>query len=112
MTVTVGVAGALVRLSFGPKADQMPKERLASLVMSTARRAQAQAAGQISAIMEPLIGADSDAMHFVNEQIPAVDLPDETEESPPMRRLATLNEDQEGRATRTGTARSSRSHSR
>jgi hypothetical protein len=45
--------------------------------MATARRAQAQASQQILAIMTPLIGADSDAMRFVQEQIPSPVEPEE-----------------------------------
>lgn len=81
VTVTVNGGGALRGLSFGPAADQVPRSRLADLVMTTARRAQAQASQQILAIMAPLVGEDSDAMRFVEEQIPPATLPEETAET-------------------------------
>jgi DNA-binding protein YbaB len=81
VTVTVNGGGALQRLSFGPAADQLPRVRLAEMVMATARRAQAQASQQILAIMTPLVGEDSDAMRFVEEQIPPSVLPEEMAET-------------------------------
>ncbi|MEC3977221.1 YbaB/EbfC family nucleoid-associated protein [Amycolatopsis sp. H20-H5] len=78
-TVTVNVSGALQQLSFGPKADEMPRAKLAETIVAAAHRAQAQAAQQLTAIMAPLIGTDSDAMKFLEEQIPAP----EVEEEPP-----------------------------
>jgi DNA-binding protein YbaB len=84
VTVTVGGAGALQSVSFGPRADELPKERLAEAIMAAARRAQAQASQRILEIMEPLVGEDSDAMRFVREQIPSPEEPeDEVEESYP-----------------------------
>lgn len=79
-TVTVNVSGALQQLAFGPKADQMSRAELAASVLATAHRAQAQAAQQLTAVMAPLIGTDSDAMKFLEEQIPAPEVP---EEEPP-----------------------------
>jgi DNA-binding protein YbaB len=79
-TVTVNVSGALQQLVFGPKADQMSRGELAASVLATAHRAQAQAAQQLTAVMAPLIGGDSDAMKFLEEQIPTPDVP---EEEPP-----------------------------
>jgi DNA-binding protein YbaB len=81
VTVTVNGGGALSSLSFGPAADHVPRSRLADLVMATARRAQAQASQQIIAIMTPLVGEDSDAMRFVEEQIPPADVPEESPET-------------------------------
>jgi len=81
VTVTVNGGGALQSMSFGPAADDMPRGRLADMVMTTARRAQSQASQQILAIMAPLIGEDSDAMRFVEEQIPPAQLPEETVET-------------------------------
>jgi DNA-binding protein YbaB len=77
VTVTVNAGGALQRLSFGPRADQMSKPQLAALIMSTARRAQAQAAQQITGILAPLVGENSDAMRFVREQLPVPEEPNE-----------------------------------
>jgi DNA-binding protein YbaB len=81
VTVTVNGGGALRSLSFGPAADQVPRVRLAEMVMATAQRAQAQASQQILAIMTPLVGENSDAMRFVEEQIPPSVLPEETTET-------------------------------
>lgn len=81
VTVMVNGGGALQSLAFGPAADEMPRARLADMVMTTARRAQAQASQQILAIMEPLVGADSDAMRFVEEQIPSAEMPAEPAEN-------------------------------
>lgn len=81
VTVTVNGGGALQNLSFGPAADEMPRTRLAAMVMTTARQAQAQASQQILAIMAPLVGENSDAMRFVEEQIPPAHLPEETAET-------------------------------
>ena len=85
VTLTVNAAGALQSLSFGPRADTMPKERLAQLVLSTSRRAQIQAAQQVTSILAPIVGEDSDAMRFVRQQIP---VPEEPEATPPTSELA------------------------
>ncbi|MGH3500839.1 MAG: YbaB/EbfC family nucleoid-associated protein [Nocardioidaceae bacterium] len=77
-TVTVNASGALQKLSFESKAESLSREQLAASVLATARRAQTQAAQQVTAVMTPLIGQDSDAMHFLEEQIPA---PEESEAS-------------------------------
>jgi DNA-binding protein YbaB len=89
VSLTVNAAGALQSLSFGPKADSLPKTQLASLILSTARRAQIEAARQVTSILAPLVGEDSDAMRFVQEQIPVPAEPDddpttsEPQQSPP-----------------------------
>ena len=77
VTLTVNAAGALQSLSFGAKADDMPKAQLATLILSTARRAQIQAAQQVTSILAPIVGEDSDAMRFVQEQIPVPEEPQE-----------------------------------
>jgi DNA-binding protein YbaB len=76
VSLTVNAAGALQSLSFGPKADDLPKPQLAALILATARRAQIQAAQQVTSILAPLVGEDSDAMRFVQEQIPIPAEPD------------------------------------
>src|SRR4051812_17254078 len=68
VTVTVGGAGALQSVSFGPRADELPKERLAEAIMAAARRAQAQASQRILEIMEPLVGEDSAALRSAGER--------------------------------------------
>lgn len=96
VTVSVSAGGALLSLSFGTKADDMPKDRLAALVMSTAKRAQAQAVGQITTIMAPLIGDNSEAMQFVQSQIPPIDVP--YEPAPPAPQQFVVNEEQQDAA--------------
>lgn len=99
VTVSVSAGGALLSLSFGAKADEMPKDRLAALVMSTAKRAQAQAVGEIATIMAPVIGENSDAMQFVQSQIPQIDVPDEPDDTPPPRQFVVNEEQQDAAAT-------------
>lgn len=84
-TVTVNASGALQQLSFGTKARDLPLEQLARTVLATAQRAQAQAAQQLTGIMAPLIGTDSDAMKFLEEQFPQpeVEEPEATPKRPP-----------------------------
>jgi DNA-binding protein YbaB len=77
VTVTVSGGGALRSISFGPRADELPRERLAAEIMATARQAQGTASQQILEIMSPLLGDDSDAMRFVREQIPEPVEPEE-----------------------------------
>jgi DNA-binding protein YbaB len=77
VTVTVNTSGALQELTFGPRADELPRARLAQAVLAAAKRAQVDAAQQLTAIMAPVIGADSDAMEFLREQIPTPELPQE-----------------------------------
>ncbi|WP_116205985.1 YbaB/EbfC family nucleoid-associated protein [Amycolatopsis circi] len=77
VTATVNTAGALQELQFGSRADEMPRAALAAAVLATARRAQAQAAQQLTAIMAPVIGEHSDAMKFLEEQIPEPEVPEE-----------------------------------
>ncbi|MTD58454.1 YbaB/EbfC family DNA-binding protein [Amycolatopsis sp. RM579] len=92
-TVTVNASGALQKLAFGAKARELPLEQLAATIVTTAQRAQAQAARQITTIMAPVVGADSDAMHFLQEQLPAPEVPDEQPPAAPDRRFV-LNEEQ------------------
>lgn len=80
VSLTVNAAGALQSLTFGPRAEEMPRAQLAALVLSTARRAQIEAARQVTSILAPLVGEDSDAMRFVQRQIP---VPEEPEDVPP-----------------------------
>ncbi|MFJ7215254.1 YbaB/EbfC family nucleoid-associated protein [Amycolatopsis sp. NPDC098790] len=53
VTVTVNTAGALQELTFGPRADELPRTRLAQAVLAAAKRAQLDAAQQLTAIMTP-----------------------------------------------------------
>ncbi|WP_236789956.1 YbaB/EbfC family nucleoid-associated protein [Amycolatopsis sp. GM8] len=92
-TVTVNASGALQKVTFGAKARELPLEQLAATVVTTAQRAQAQAARQITAIMAPVVGNDSDAMHFLEEQLPAPDVPDEQPPPAAQDRRLVLNEE-------------------
>lgn len=83
VTVTVNTSGALQELTFGPRADELPRARLAASVVATAKRAQVQAAQQLATVMAPVIGPDSDAMKFLQEQIPTPELPPEEQPAPP-----------------------------
>jgi DNA-binding protein YbaB len=95
VTLTVNAAGALQSLSFGPKADDLPKTQLAALILATARRAQIQAAQKVTSILAPLVGEDSDAMRFVQEQIPVPAEPDEDPTtSEPQQPRAAYDEEQ------------------
>ncbi|WP_246127945.1 YbaB/EbfC family nucleoid-associated protein, partial [Amycolatopsis rhizosphaerae] len=93
-TVTVNASGALQRLSFGPRAQGVPLDQLAATVLATAQRAQAQAARRITEVMAPLIGADSDAMKFLEEQLPAPEVPEEQPQVVPQHGFV-LNEEQQ-----------------
>ncbi|MFF4595818.1 YbaB/EbfC family nucleoid-associated protein [Amycolatopsis sp. NPDC001319] len=95
VTVTVNTSGALQQLSFGPRADEISRSALAAAVVATAHRAQAQAAQQLHAIMAPLIGENSDAMKFLDEQIPTPEVPEEQPPAPPETRQF-FNRDEDG----------------
>ncbi|MGW4489465.1 YbaB/EbfC family nucleoid-associated protein [Amycolatopsis sp. NPDC004368] len=96
VTVTVNTSGALQQLSFGPRADEISRSALAAAVVATAHRAQAQAAQQLHAIMAPLIGENSDAMKFLDEQIPTPEVPEETPPAPAETRQFFNREDDGG----------------
>jgi DNA-binding protein YbaB len=76
-TVTVNASGALQQLSFNPRAREVSHAQLAASVLATVKRAQLEAAKQVTAVMAPLIGGDSEAMHFLEEQIPEPEIPAE-----------------------------------
>jgi hypothetical protein len=77
-TLTSSDGAVTLTLSFGARAEDMPKERLAALILSTARAAQIQAAQQVTSILAPIVGENSDAMRFVQEQIPVPPEPEGT----------------------------------
>ncbi len=77
VTVTVNTSGALQELSFGPRAGELGNARLAAAVVATAKRAQVEAAQQMKGVMAPLIGTESDAMKFLEEQIPEPEIQEE-----------------------------------
>lgn len=88
VTVTVNATGALQNVSFGARAEQVSRGQLASLVMQTARRAQAQAAQQVTAALAPVIGENSAAMDYLRRQLPDVEesTGDEPQQAPPTSR--------------------------
>lgn len=90
-TATVSATGALLSVTFNRAADKLPKERLAEAVMAAARKAQATAARQVTDLMTPLIGTDSEAMRLLRSQLPKV------EEPPKHRPVTVYNEDREER---------------
>ncbi len=90
-TVTVSATGALLGVTFNRAADKLPKERLAEAVMSATRKAQSTAARQVTDLMTPLIGPDSEAMRLLQSQLPAV------EEPPKHRPVTVYNSDREER---------------
>jgi len=75
VTVTVNATGALRDVTFGKAADRIPKDKLGAVVMAAARRAQANAAKQVTTLMTPLIGADSEAMRMLRQQLPDLEPP-------------------------------------
>ncbi|MEV1293918.1 YbaB/EbfC family nucleoid-associated protein [Pseudonocardia sp. NPDC049635] len=54
VAVTVDGSGHMTGLTFGVRADDMPRPRLAETVLRLAGEAAADVAGQIEKIMEPL----------------------------------------------------------
>jgi DNA-binding protein YbaB len=69
VTVTVNPAGALQRLSFGERADELTRPKLAEAVLDAAREAHAAAARRSAEALEPLIG-DTEAGRFLAAALP------------------------------------------
>lgn len=57
VTVTVNGSGALLELRFGSRAEEMPRTRLAELVLSLSGEAAADAARQVREVVEPVTAA-------------------------------------------------------
>lgn len=57
VTVTVNGSGALLDLRFGVRAEEMPRARLAELVLSLSREAAADASRQVREVVEPVTAA-------------------------------------------------------
>jgi len=70
VTVTVGAAGALRGLVLHRSTTAMDRERLAAVVLATARAAQQEAAGRAVAAVVPLLGADSPAVRALRAHLP------------------------------------------
>ncbi|WP_211277719.1 YbaB/EbfC family nucleoid-associated protein [Couchioplanes caeruleus] len=63
--VTVDSTGGLAGLRFHASARNLPQDRLAELVLSTSRRAQAELAKSMDKVVAELYGAGSDTARFV-----------------------------------------------
>jgi DNA-binding protein YbaB len=71
VSVTVNPAGALQRLVLADRAADLTRLQLAETVLTTARRAQAEAAELATRAMAPLIGEGSEAMRLLRAHLPA-----------------------------------------
>lgn len=58
VSVTVDPSGALTGLTFGVRADELPRARLAEVVLRLAREAATDAGTQVEAIVAPLASGD------------------------------------------------------
>ncbi|QFZ23156.1 YbaB/EbfC family nucleoid-associated protein [Saccharothrix syringae] len=76
VTVTVAPNGALQHIEFSPRAGEFSHVQLGQAVMAAVRRAQALAARQVAAVVEPQFGG-TEAMDFLTSFIP------QEEEAPP-----------------------------
>lgn len=70
VTVTVNPAGALQQLSFGERADELSRPKLADAVLDAARKAHAAAAHRSAEALTPLIG-DTEAARYLAARLPA-----------------------------------------
>ncbi|MFC3448444.1 YbaB/EbfC family nucleoid-associated protein [Amycolatopsis speibonae] len=70
VTVTVNPGGGLTSLALSPQAQERPPAQLASLIMSTYRKATTKAADRTLEIMAGLTGEDSDAVDFIKSTLP------------------------------------------
>lgn len=76
VTVTVNPGGGLTSLTLSPQAQEKPSAQLASLIMSTYRKATARAGERTLAIMAELTGGeDSEAVEFVKSTLPPQEEP-------------------------------------
>lgn len=65
VTVTVVPGGALRRLVFSERSEELSRVQLAALVVETAARAQAEADRRVNEAVAPLLGTDSEAMRVI-----------------------------------------------
>lgn len=72
VTVTVDPSGALLELTFGPRADELSRPRLAQLVLVTARQARAMVAERTREALAP-ITAGTRAEQLLDRYRPAAD---------------------------------------
>ncbi|HEV7899835.1 MAG TPA: YbaB/EbfC family nucleoid-associated protein [Planosporangium sp.] len=66
VTVTVDSTGGLSDLRFRSPAERLPLERLATLVLDTSRRAQAEMARKMSELVSEMYGSGSATAEFVS----------------------------------------------
>lgn len=71
VTVTVSPAGALHELTIGPRAEELSRVQLATVILETAGRARIVAADEAAEALRPLLGADSTAMAMLRAQLGA-----------------------------------------
>lgn len=74
VTATVAPNGALQHIGFSPRAAELSHVQLGQVVMDVVRRAQAQAARQVAAVVEPQFGG-TEAMDFLTSFIPQEETP-------------------------------------
>ncbi|WET81788.1 YbaB/EbfC family nucleoid-associated protein [Amycolatopsis sp. QT-25] len=80
VTVTVNPGGGLTSLALSPQAQDRPPAQLASLIMSTYRKATTRAADRTLEIMAGLTGEDSEAVDFLKSTLPPREEPQATPE--------------------------------
>ncbi|WP_433265179.1 YbaB/EbfC family nucleoid-associated protein [Actinosynnema sp. CS-041913] len=93
VTVTVAPNGSLQHIDFSPRAVDFSHVQLGQVVMATVQRAQAQAAQQVAAIVEPQFGGTS-AMEFMTSFIPKLE--EEVPARPPVEEGSVLQQDSWG----------------
>ena len=71
VTVVAGPGGAIRRIVFSERAEALTRTQLAALTVATVADAQVEAARRATDALEPLLGADSDAMQLFRSQIPS-----------------------------------------
>ncbi|MBO0849539.1 MAG: YbaB/EbfC family nucleoid-associated protein [Pseudonocardia sp.] len=71
VTVTVNPAGALQQLSFGERADELTRPKLAEAVLDAAHKAHTAAARRSAEALEPLIGGTEAARYLAARLSPA-----------------------------------------
>ncbi|WP_028925416.1 YbaB/EbfC family nucleoid-associated protein [Pseudonocardia acaciae] len=69
VTVTVNPAGALQQVSFGERADELSRPKLAEAVLDAARKAHLDAVRRSAEALEPLIG-ESEASRYLASHLP------------------------------------------
>jgi DNA-binding protein YbaB len=103
VTVSVDSGGAILDLRFTEQLKQLPASRMAEMVLTTMRRAQAKIADQVSEIVRERIGDDpvtADAMvNAYQSRFPDPE-PEQPENPAQKQQIGTLEEDEEPTAER------------